>query len=186
MRKDRATLVLRAAAAPAPEASVRVTLAPALLKSDHFDAVVRDAVMLGVWAVQPLLTERTEVPAGRAAAAYAGGRWQRIAIASAKQCGRAVVPEILPPRPLEAILPALPPPMLMLAEPSAGAPLTAVPPAASQASLLVGPEGGWSQEEIQAASNAGAMCLRLGGRTLRADAAPLVALTILLYEWDGI
>ena len=91
---------------PAAECRVRVTLAQAVLKGDKIDDVIRDAVMMGVAAVQPLLTARTDVPP----AAFARGgrleRWRRIAIASAKQCGRAVVPEISPPASLPACLDA--------------------------------------------------------------------------------
>ena len=187
VRKARATLLVGAPVVPATEARVRVTLAPALLKGDRFDDVVRDAVMLGVWQIQPLVTRRTEVPIDRAAAAHEGGRWRRVAVASAKQCGRAVVPVVLAPRSVQEAVEGLPRPMLLLAEPSAGAPAGAdVPPAPAAASLLVGPEGGWSPEEIAVASSAGASCLRLGARTLRADSAPLVALAVLLHEWDEL
>ena len=84
-----------AVAAP-PEPGVRVTLGVALLKGRKVDAVVRDATMLGVAEVQPLVTARTDVPARRFGAA-AAERWTRIAVASAKQCGRAVVPCVRPP-----------------------------------------------------------------------------------------
>ena len=71
-----------------------VTLAQALLKSDKMDRVIRDAVMLGVAAVQPFVRPRTDVPMK---AVEKGGRQDhgmRIVIASVKQCGRAVVPPV--------------------------------------------------------------------------------------------
>ncbi len=52
--------------------------------------------------------------------------------------------------------------------------------------MLVGPEGGWSPAEVEALVAAGATLFSLGGRTLRADAAPLVALTALLWEWKAL
>lgn len=172
------------AEAPAPEPVVSITLAAALLKGEKFDAVVRDAVMLGACAIQPIVTARSEVPAARAMAAHRSGRWQRIAVSSAKQCGRAVVPVVHPPVSLEAGLATLPAPVLLLAEPSAGGPGAAIPPRPAEAAILTGPEGGWTPDEIETARRAGARCLRLGGRTLRADAAPTIALAVLLYEWE--
>ena len=174
----------------APEWRVRVTLAQAVLKGDKIDDVIRDAVMMGVAAVQPLLTARTDVPA----AAFSHGRrierWQRIAVASSKQCGRAVVPPVLAPRALKECLDASQADTtLMLVEPAAApsAAAGAWPPTAVPASamVLVGPEGGWTDEEVALALSAGYLPVSLGPRTLRADAAAIVALSVLQYIWGA-
>lgn len=180
-----ASVCVGRAEAPAPEPAVQITLAAAVLKGEKFDAVIRDAAMLGAFSIQPLVTARSDVPAARAMAAHRSGRWQRISASSAKQCGRAVVPLVAPPVALDAGLPMLPPPLLLLAEPSADTPAAAIPPRPMQAAILTGPEGGWTSDEIEAARRAGALCLRLGARTLRADAAPLVALAVLLHHWNA-
>src|SRR5438552_6309240 len=80
---------------PAAESAIAITLGQALLKSDKMDRVIRDAVMLGVAAILPFTSARTEV--SRAALARGGRqeRWDRTVIASVKQCGRAVVPPVL-------------------------------------------------------------------------------------------
>ena len=77
--RQRAEVRVGAQAAAAPEVGVRLTLAAALLKGDKFDDVVRDAAMLGVHVVCPLVTARTEVPAARPARsrAWSGGRESR-------------------------------------------------------------------------------------------------------------
>jgi len=151
---------------------------------------VRDAVMMGVAAIQPLLTARTDVPA----AAFSRGRrlerWHRIAVASAKQCGRAFVPPVLAPCSLAECLDGAPPGVrLMLVEPAA-APRGASswPPAGASglAMVLVGPEGGWADEEVTLALSAECLPVSLGLRTLRADAAPLVALSVLQCVWGEI
>jgi 16S rRNA (uracil1498-N3)-methyltransferase len=172
-------------AAPAPEAPTRITVAAALLKGDKFDDVVRDAAMLGAAAIQPLVTTHTEVPAARAGSTARVDRWRRVVLSSTKQCGRAVIAGVAAPMSLVEGLHRLPRPWVVLAEPAAGqsGTLPARPP---EATVFVGPEGGWSDDEIAAFKNGGAHFLRLGGRTLRADATPLVALTVLLYEWDGL
>jgi len=175
---------------PAAECRVRVTLAQAVLKGDKIDDVIRDVVMMGIAAVQPLLTARTDVPP----AAFARGgrleRWRRIAIASAKQCGRAVVPEIYPPASLPACLDADRSDVrLLLVEPSASTPQAAasrLPQSVASAIVLIGPEGGWAAEEVITAVTAGCGTISLGARTLRADATPLVALSVLQYFWGDI
>jgi 16S rRNA (uracil1498-N3)-methyltransferase len=176
--------------AAAPEWGVHVTLAQAVLKGDKIDDVIRDAVMMGVAAVQPLLTARTDVPA----AAFTHGRrlerWQRIAVSSTKQCGRAVVPPVLMPRALTDCLDAAQAEVsLMLVEPAAVAASSAVawpPPDAPRSALvLVGPEGGWADEEVAHAVSAGCLPVSLGPRTLRADAAAIIALSVLHYIWGA-
>jgi 16S rRNA (uracil1498-N3)-methyltransferase len=163
-----------------PEARVALTLAAAVLKGDKTDDVVRDAVMLGVTEIVPLVTARSEVAP---AAIRRGGRverWQRIAVASAKQCGRAVVPAVTDAVTLAAALERLSP-GVMLVEPAAGGGVVRLRQLArrSRLALFVGPEGGWAGEEVQRARDSGAMLMSLGALTLRADAVPLVALTAL-------
>jgi 16S rRNA (uracil1498-N3)-methyltransferase len=186
---DRTGVVVRLGALrpAAPEPRVAITCAQAVLKGEKMDDVVRDLVMLGVAAVQPIVTERTEVGLARA---HRRERWERIAVASAKQCGRAVVPPILESLTLDQLLDRMAATGevaggLLLTEPSAAAgavPLTeldATPPRA--VTLMVGPEGGWTPGELRAA--AACRHVTLGGRTLRADAVPLVAIAALFALW---
>jgi 16S rRNA (uracil1498-N3)-methyltransferase len=174
--------------AAAPEPAVRVTLAQAALKGERMDDVVRDATMMGVAAIEPLVTEHTVAPlkAGRAPE-----RWRRIALASAKQCRRAVLPRVgggtafadWIARDRSSL-------RVMLVEPSAGveghpaSTLQGARPA--DAAILIGPEGGWSSGEVNAAVAAGYVPITLGRRTLRADAMPIVALGVLLYLWGDL
>jgi 16S rRNA (uracil1498-N3)-methyltransferase len=175
----------------AQEPRVAVTLAQAVLKGDKMDDVVRDAVMMGVSTIQPMVTVRTEVTRATIDRSKRLDRWERIAVSSAKQCGRAVVPPIRPPLEFGDVLDALaemrlPNPAVMLAEPGATAgamrlsEMDQTPP--REATVLIGPEGGWAEEEIRR----GAETCRLatmGGRTLRADAMSIVALAALFSIW---
>jgi 16S rRNA (uracil1498-N3)-methyltransferase len=185
---DKRGVVLRVAApqASAPELPIQLTLAQAALKGDKTDDIVRDAVMLGVTAVQPLITRFIDVPAGPLAVGRRVERWQRVAVSSVKQCGRSVVPEIREPASLESALAEARGVSLLLVEPAiahgSGRRIEDVPrPEAS--TVFVGPEGGWAPEEIARARAAGAIPVCLGARTLRADAVPIVALSVLLYAW---
>jgi 16S rRNA (uracil1498-N3)-methyltransferase len=180
-------------AIPTAEPRVAITLAQAALKGDRMDAIVRDATMLGVVAVQPLVTRRTVVPRSAVASERLRERLHRIAIASAKQCRRAVVPEIRPAVPFDEWV-ASARGAYLLVEPG-GHPAQAGRysvseildrPAPDAAIVVVGPEGGWDETEVQAAARAGCVQLTLGARTMRADAAPLVVLAVLRAVWRDL
>ena len=183
------TVLLGDAVEPALEPQVAIALAVAVLKGDKMDAVVRDAVMMGIAEIRPLITERTEVGVRAVERSNRVERWQRIAVSSVKQCGRAVVPDILNVSSLADALSAPSRSRIVLVEPRAhGAgsmPLRAVP-RSSPVELFVGPEGGWTEAELHQAVQAGAMLVTLGEHTLRADAAPLVAITALRVLWGDL
>jgi 16S rRNA (uracil1498-N3)-methyltransferase len=189
--KDGVRVRLGDARAPAPEANLQITLAQAVLKGDKMDDVIRDAVMIGAKAIRPILTARTETTAAILEKGRRQDRWERIAISAATQCGRAVVPPILEPFTFEGLIDFLlhkwlAGPSIMLLEPGASknaVPFTELavePPNA--VTVVVGPEGGWTSEEIEAA---GVVCrlVTMGGRTLRADAMGLIAISAAYSRW---
>ncbi len=90
-------------AVPAPETRVPATLVMCVLKGDKMDDVVRDAVMLGATAIQPIVSERTEMGSAALARSRRVERWQRVAVSSVKQCGRAVVPPVREPADVRAL-----------------------------------------------------------------------------------
>jgi 16S rRNA (uracil1498-N3)-methyltransferase len=182
-------LILGEAIEPAAEREVPVTLAQAVLKGASMDEVVRDATMMGVCAIVPLVTAHTV--ARKATAPHGADRWRRIALASAKQCRRARLPLVAEPVPFEAwpehAADGL---TLFLVEPSVKGvqprPLRQlvagpVPPAAT---LVVGPEGGWSAQEVVQAVGSGFVAVTLGPLTLRAESVALAALAALTVVWD--
>jgi 16S rRNA (uracil1498-N3)-methyltransferase len=191
MTKSRVTVRLDARATAKPELPVALTLAQAVLKGDKMDDVIRDAVMLGFVAVQPIITTRSEVPLAALTRGDRHERWHRIAVSSAKQCGRAVVPAVAPPIAFDGLasLAHLPSPQFLLVEPGASPQATTIAgveiDAPAAATLIVGPEGGWTSEEVQrCAGHAHPLCI--GALTLRADAAALVAAASLLTRWAVI
>jgi 16S rRNA (uracil1498-N3)-methyltransferase len=177
---------------PTREPAVRLTLAQALLKGEKMDAVVRDATMMGASAIVPIVTAHTAASPRVLHTGHAAERWRRVAIASAKQCRRAVVPVIGDGTPFaQWITEDASELRLVLFEPASdaeGHPVSAVQGVdrPASASILVGPEGGWSAAEQAAALDAGWMPITIGRRTLRADAVPIAAMGILLYLWGDL
>jgi 16S rRNA (uracil1498-N3)-methyltransferase len=185
VRGDRVELRVQEAHTASGELPIRITIAPAVLKGEAMDALIRDATMLGAAAIAPVITSRTVVPARVATGGGAVERWQRIALASAKQCGRAVLPSITAARPLEAALrePAWTgASRVMLCEPELDVATTL--PGIQPAALVVlsGPEGGWEPEELVRATALGWRPWRCSPLVLRAETAPIVALGILGWE----
>ena len=186
-RKAAARLAVRAAVEPpSPEPPVFIILAAALLKGEKFDLVVQKAVELGVGRIMPLLTKRTDVRLrDERDAAKRVERWRRLALEAAKQSGRARVPPVDAPQVFETKVTAerggmdiLP---LMFAE-RGGVGLGALPRRDAPplyVAPLVGPEGGWEDEEIELARAHGWHLVTLGGRTLRAETAAITACVLL-------
>jgi 16S rRNA (uracil1498-N3)-methyltransferase len=177
---------------PAVEPSVALTLVQAVLKADKMDDIVRDAVMLGAAAIHPIISHRTEATVAAVMRGSRLQRWRRVALASVKQSRRATLPEIRMPLGFKDFL-AEPPPALrlMLVEPSAGVRVESIgvlrqEPPPADAAVLVGPEGGWTEEECAAARAQGVRLICLGQRTLRADAAPIAAISVLQFLWNDL
>jgi 16S rRNA (uracil1498-N3)-methyltransferase len=184
---------LGAARSSAPERRTPVTLAQAALKGDKMDDVVRDATTIGVTAIQPVVSARSETALETLLRGRRRDRWERVAVAAAKQCGRAVVPRILAPCALtdlwSGIDAASSPAAFMFVEPGGSADamrLRDLPQEAPESALvLVGPEGGWTVEEI-AASRDRCRAITFRGPTLRADAMAVVGVTALFTRWDEL
>ena len=174
----------------APEPRVAVTLAQALLKSDKMDRVIRDTVMLGVAAIQPFVSRRTDVPIDAVKKGGRQDRWDRTVVASVKQCGRAVVPPVNPTRELGQVLrETAQKTRLMFVEPGSRdvADMTSLEGSRpSEAVVFIGPEGGWDPQEITDAADAGVTLLSFGARVLRADAAAAAVIPVLRYIWHDL
>jgi 16S rRNA (uracil1498-N3)-methyltransferase len=189
--RDGAHLHLLEEISAAPEPVVRLTLAQAVLKGDKMEDVVRDATMMGVAAIEPVVTAHTTVRMKALAEGQVADRWRRIAVASAKQCRRAVLPVIGNGTPFdEWVVQDTAEMRLMLVEPTMsveGHPVATIQgQRPNGATLMVGPEGGWAPEEIEIAVRAGWVPITLGRRTLRADAVAIVAIGVLQFLWADL
>ncbi len=175
------------AGAPAPESPLHLTLAQGLPKGDKLDTVVRMSTELGVAAIVPLLSARSVSRAEAGAARRA--RWERVAREAAKQCGRAVVPTVAAPSSLADWLATRDPSALLVCLwERESTPLSERLPvrAPARAAVVVGPEGGLADDEVDALRGAGAIVAGLGPRLLRTETAGPVAVALLQARWGDL
>lgn len=170
-----------------PELPVRITLAAALFKFDRFEWMIEKATELGVECILPVEAARTEKGLF-AAAAKRAARWARIAHEAGQQSRRLRAPEIRPAVRWPQVLQEGPDYRYFLDE--AGAPplvrlLPAGRPRGTRVALLVGPEGGWTDAERQAATTAAWIPASLGPQVLRAETAAAAALAIVTAAWSA-
>ncbi len=164
----------------------RIILGQGLPKSDKMDLIVQKATELGAAAVVPLVTERTIVKIRDEAKRLV--RWQKIVREAAMQSNRADIPRIESIRPFrDFILSLAPGPMTLFLLPweEAATPIKSVLRGASGIKsiiVLIGPEGGFSQNEAAAAKDRGFHPVSLGSTILRTETASLAALSIIGYE----
>jgi 16S rRNA (uracil1498-N3)-methyltransferase len=162
-----------------------VTLIQGACKGDKMDGIVRDATELGVTRIIPAITARS---VARPDAARAD-RWRRIAVEAARQCGRGDAPIIdAPVALLDALAPGCGVTVALCLDPTAAIALGArlqIVAAATNVTILVGPEGGLDAAELDAASQAGFTRVRLGGLVLRTETVCAAVLGALVVWSDG-
>jgi 16S rRNA (uracil1498-N3)-methyltransferase len=174
-----------------PESPLIVTMGQSLIKGDKMDAVVQKATEMGVSRVIPFVSSRSVVRLHDVRAAERVKRWRRIAVESAKQCGRAIPLDVEGVLRFDEVLHRAPPrairivlwehatnrlkPFLREAE--------RLPERPRAVYFLVGPEGGFTEEEIRQAQKVHFVPLGLGLRILRVETAGLGLVSILQYEW---
>jgi 16S rRNA (uracil1498-N3)-methyltransferase len=169
--------------APPAESPLRVRLLQGLLKADKMALLLQKATELGVAEFQPLVTQRS-VP--RAMGAEKLRRLRRIAQEAARQCGRAVLPQVYGPISLQECLRGHQGPGVLFWEQGGQRLGQLSVPAGGSLSLLIGPEGGLTSEEVAQARARGFQVATLGPRILRAETAALAALALVQHRWGDL
>ena len=174
------------------ELPVSITLYQGLPKAEKMELIVQKAVELGAAAIIPVEMHRSVVRLDEKKAAAKQKRWQAIAEAAAKQAGRSVIPEVALPlsfkealRRVEAEGTEL---CLLPYERSSGMAATRELirsiKAGQRIAVMIGPEGGFEETEVDAAENQGFHVLTLGKRILRTETAGLVMLSLVMAETE--
>ena len=164
-----------------PPVRTALTLAISWLKGAAMDTVVQKATELGVDILQVLYTERSNVTLDARRTGNKLRHWQQIAISAAEQSNRLYLPEVLPPVSLTELLQQPGESRLLMLD--LDAPILEVGTQPQALTMLVGPEGGWSDAERQLAEQKGVERAGLGNLILRAETAPLAALAVVQHCW---
>lgn len=176
------------------EAGLELILLQGLAKGERMEIVLQKAVELGAARIMPVACERSVVRLSGERALAKQQRWQKIADAAAKQCGRTRLVEVAVPQSLQEALASLPEGcrILMPWEEADGqstgcsmrSALGEEAPAA--AAVIIGPEGGFTPEEAALAAGFGARLVTLGKRILRTETAAIAAMALVMYEWGDL
>lgn len=177
---DRDQAVIRTGEAlPSRESKLAMHLAMAIIQLEKFELVLQKATELGVRSIIPLESERVELRRERYASKLE--RWEKIVFEAVKQCGRTAVPRIEPVAAFGEILRRPGPKVLFDADEEPG-----VLPALDEVTILIGPEGGWSGDELRLARESDCIVQRLGPRRLRAETAAIAAVSVIASRFGDL
>ncbi len=165
------------------ESPLQLTLLQGIASADKMDWIIQKAVELGVSAIAPLLTERTLLKLSPERAEKRSLHWRNIIISACEQCGRTRLPELHAPEPLRARLARASAGQRLVLSPKAQTPLAALPGELGAAEILIGPEGGLAERELEEALAAGFIAVSLGPRVLRTETAGMAALAVMQGRW---
>jgi 16S rRNA (uracil1498-N3)-methyltransferase len=164
--------------APDRESTVAIHLAMAVIQLEKFELVLQKATELGARSIIPMITERVEVRQER----YRGKqeRWRKIVFEAVKQSGRTRIPEVEEPKTFDEVIKRDGQKIIFDADHIPTSQQPNIPTI-----LLIGPEGGFSEEELTRARDAGAAFEQLGPRRLRAETAAIVAVATIAARSGG-
>lgn len=174
------------------ESPFQLTLVQCVPRGDRMDFIVQKATELGVLRIVPVLSQRSVVRLDETQAASKQTHWRAVAVSACEQCGRNRLPSVEPPQPLLSYLGAMAPRadtdrMLRLVLDPERARQTqreariidSEAPAASGAQIAIGPEGGFTPDELEAFDLSAFSRVRLGPRVLRTETAAIAAIAVL-------
>ncbi|WP_166212836.1 16S rRNA (uracil(1498)-N(3))-methyltransferase [Cognatiluteimonas telluris] len=169
-----------AAVAVGNESPLRITLVQGIARGEKMDWILQKATELGVGAVVPVSSERSEVRLDRERADKRLAHWRSVVVAACEQSGRASVPAVAPSQPLAEAMEGLDAQPRYLLDPQAARAIGALATTPLTGCVLaVGPEGGWSPRDRGLLAQAGFEGLRLGPRVLRTETAGIAAIAVL-------
>jgi len=171
------------------ESPLEITLLQAVTKGGKMDLIIQKGTEIGVASFRPFFSDRTVPKAGAGAKAGAkrSARWRKIALEAAKQCGRSVIPAIGEPAPFEEVLAGFDDALKLMPwemEQERGLRETVRDygkAGVEKAAILIGPEGGLTEEDVATARRHGFMAVSLGPRILRAETAAIAAIAVVQH-----
>jgi len=183
--KKQAKVKLREQLSPQRESPLHVELGQGVARGERMDFVLQKSVELGVSTITPLWTQRAQVRLEPRRLEKRMGHWRGVVQSACEQSGRVHIPALRAPSELDAWLAQPADGLKLVLSPDAAQTLRDLRPA-TRVRLLVGPEGGLDEDEIDAARAHGFQTVRLGPRVLRTETAALAALTAVQLLWGDL
>ncbi|NOU51729.1 16S rRNA (uracil(1498)-N(3))-methyltransferase [Pseudoalteromonas sp. JBTF-M23] len=168
------------------ESPLKIHLGQGISRGDKMDFTIQKSVELGISEITPLFTTRCGVKLSGERLAKKHAQWQKIAIAAAEQSGRNTITVIHPPVDISAWLTQPSDELKLTLHPRAEHSIKTLPAPHSGVRFIVGPEGGFTDEEMQATSEQGFIDVRLGPRVLRTETAALTVLSALQLQFGDL
>ena len=168
------------------ESPLKITLAQGLAAGDKMDWIIQKAVELGIQSIQPLLTERSIIKLDRERADKKLEHWRTVAISACEQTGRSIIPDILSPIHLVQWLSnqnQIANSLKLILTPAKAQNINHLEKPSSPVVFMVGPEGGFSEKEMNLALSSSFVPVNFGKRVLRTETASVVALSIMQNLW---
>lgn len=166
------------------ESPLNITLIQSISSGERMDFTLQKSVELGITAIQPVISERCIVRLDGERAAKRLARWQEIVISACEQSGRNTVPPVLPIIGYREALDKMPSESTkLIMSINRARKLGDIRQPSGAIVFMVGPEGGWTEQEEQQAFEAGFQAVTLGKRILRTETAPLAALAAMQTLW---
>jgi 16S rRNA (uracil1498-N3)-methyltransferase len=184
--KTNSTVLIDGFSAVEKESNLKIHLAVGVSKGDRMDWIIQKATELGVTEISPIFTGRTEVKLSGSRLDKKLSHWQQIAISACEQSQRNRVPSINPILSFDAWLELKHNGLKLLMNHLGDLGLSEISPKDQHIVLLVGPEGGLSENEICVAEASGYTSVSMGPRILRTETAPVAALSILQSLWGDM
>jgi 16S rRNA (uracil1498-N3)-methyltransferase len=171
-----------------PVPPLRIILAQAMCSSEKMDWIVQKAVELGAASIRPVQTRRSVAKLTHERAEKRLEHWRSVIIAACEQCGRNTLPEVHAPQEFGAWLlqTRAAPGTKFILQPQNAVPWHQHPRPPGDVTLLIGPEGGFEQDEIEMAQHQGFLPVLLGPRVLRTETAALAGIAVLQALWGDL
>lgn len=181
-----AIAVLHEQLTPVTESCLEIHLFQGISKGDRMDFAIQKSVELGVTRITPVFCGRTVVNLKADRLEKKLQHWRSIAISACEQCGRNIIPEISMAVDFKTALHDKSDCLNVLLDPLSATRIHDLTPADKKLGILIGPEGGLTEEEVKLASEAGFCGVRLGPRILRTETAALAAIATAQALWGDL
>lgn len=187
IKKGEVVVKINDCLAVASESPLKIILVQAISSGDRMDYTIQKAVEMGVTHIQPIASQRSVVKLSGDRAEKRVEHWQNVVISACEQSGRAIVPEVAKPLSLANWLGSLNAEqascMKLTLSPHASQNLHEMTKPEGDIYLLIGAEGGFTEDEVSLASTQGFVPARLGNRVLRTETAALAAIAAMQTLW---